>query len=156
MKNSLLRTTFLVFVTFIVLTGNVSAKTDITDQVSIDRIPYNNSTYITSVKVYQDGDNVIVRGQLKRNRNSVRKFDGHIDIAIISPDGDTINSTSVNYTPRHSSTRTKRKAYRKTRFKASFSGKLQKGSTVRVSLHKKDYTKIAKGFNCGNNLAISE
>lgn len=156
MRSSFMKIILLVFVAFFVFAGIATAITNVTDQVIVERIPYKSKIFFASVNVYQDGDNVIVSGRLKRDRFSMRRFNGHVDVAIISPDGQTISSTSVKYTPRFRSTRTQRRAYRKTRFKASFSEKLQKGSTVRVTLHKRDGIKIAKGFDCGNNIALPE
>lgn len=148
MKNSLLKTTLLFCVAFIVLTGNAIAKTDITDQFTIKRISHNKHQYIKSVKVIQDDDSTIISGKLKLHRKSHGRFKGHVDIWISSPDSKSINSTSVYYRKRH------RHQRRIAKFKARLSEILQEGSTIRVALHKSDDLKKTKeGLNCGNNLA---
>ncbi len=153
MKNPLLKIILVVCVTFIVFSGNATAKTDITDQLTIKRVPFGNNISIASVKVSQDGDTLIVSGKLKLNKHSLKKFDGHVDVTIISPEGKSIISTSLNYSPRVRSIKSLRKLYRKTTFKACFSEKLRKGSTVRVALHNSDDRVIGEAFNCGNNQA---
>lgn len=138
MQNSLLKTFLLAYLAIAVFAGNASAEIDITNRVTIELVPHESKVSIASVKVLQDGEKIVIHGTLKRNRQFLSKFSGHVDVEIISPDGKSTNSTSVSYKPRSRSTNSRSISYRTPRFKACFSGKVLKGSTVRISLHESD------------------
>lgn len=54
---------------------------------------------IIQTSARQDGENVVVYGQIKRKLHRRMIPQGHIDIAIIDEDGKTIHQTSTKYSP---------------------------------------------------------
>ena len=68
------------------------------DVVAVERVDPE-TTCIARPAVYQDGDELIIRGSVKCHR--FRGFSrGHIDIAIVSAEGEVLQSLSALYYPR--------------------------------------------------------
>ena len=56
--------------------------------------------FISKAYTYEDGDQLVILGQVKRDyRNCCDSARGHIDIAILTPDGIVIDAFSVLYSP---------------------------------------------------------
>lgn len=155
MKTQFFKMVLLISIMFVSFGGTASARTDMTENVTIKRISTNDNIHIQSVKIIQDGENLIVTGKLDFNRNQ-HGFNRHIDISILSPEGKKINEASVHYTPRFRSRNSLRKAHRKSHFKASFSETLQEGATVCVALHHSPDNEKSGTFNCGNIISSPE
>jgi len=78
---------------------------------------------------------------------------GHVDIAIVSPDGENLEEISTHYTPRNFPARLIRK--RRSCFYMSMSTVPLAGSVVRVAYHG-DSRPYSKTFSCGGKRAASE
>ena len=102
---------------------------------------------VIDTKVYRDKGTLIVTGRLLRTYTS-KSYPGHVDIAIIAPDGGIIDKTSVkNKLPFIG--RSKRK---NSSFKAKFAAIPPEGYTIHVSFHRKGSSATGQ-FDCGSNVA---
>jgi len=104
---------------------------------------------ITKTRAYIDDGTFVVSGKLKRQY--IRKScPGHIDIAVIDPDGSVFDHVSTKLTLPFNS-RSKRK---NSTFEAQFTQMPPKGSTIRINFHNKSSLNN-KQFDCGVNAALS-
>lgn len=56
---------------------------------------------LSNVRAYEDADEFVVRGTVKRTfNNCCDAVRGHVDIAVVSPDGLVMDLVSVLYSPR--------------------------------------------------------
>lgn len=122
----------------IALSGCASNRIDLVDigQVSLQRLP-SRGTYISRVHVFQDGDELVIRGRLRRGPSSMLGL-GHVDIAIVNPEGKILKEVHTNYVPQILVRKQRRQAY----FGVRISVVPPPGSTVRVTYqpgtHKRD------------------
>ncbi len=102
----------------------------------------------SQITAYQDKDDFVVSGKLKRLYTS-KSYPGHVDIAIIAPNGDIIETTSVkNKMPFNIVSRRKFSS-----FKAKFNTTPPEGYQIHVSFHRKGTT---NQFKCSDNHATEE
>ncbi len=117
--------------------------------VSLERVHSDNIT-VSRVYVYQDGDQLEISGRVKRRSSSIFNG-GHVDIAIISPDGEILEQVSTRYYPRI----IRRRGARESFFTARLTAIPPKGSIVRVAYH--EAVKSGNGvFDCGQNAAVQK
>ncbi len=159
MKNQTIIITFVIFFAGIVLSGCSFSRMNLTDNeaCTIERVNTSDRISIRSAKVYQDDGDTVVSGKVKLNKNLLQSKQGHVDIAVISPDGTVLATTSVFYNPRKRTRRMQLKANKGSSFTARFPGSLPQGSIIRMAPHnsiEETVTKIDKGFHCENNLAL--
>ena len=119
--------------------------------VTLERIP-SKGYYVSHLEVYQNGNELVLHGNVKRRAHSYA-VNGHVDIAIVSPDGDNLEEISTHHTPRIIPSRLMRK--RRAYFYVSMSTVPPVGSIVRVAYHG-DSGPYCKTFSCGENMAASE
>jgi hypothetical protein len=100
--------------------------------------------YISKVHVNQVDDGIEITGDVKR-RSYAGKGSGHIDIAIISPEGDVLKKLSTFYSPRMIPM--KRIHMRESGFEVYLPMIPPKGSRVRVALHRPSRS-VSKEFSC--------
>jgi hypothetical protein len=100
--------------------------------------------YISKVHVNQVNDGIEITGAVKR-RSYAGKGGGHVDIAIISPEGDVLNELSTFYLPRM--IHMKRIHTRESGFEVYMPMIPPKGSKVRVALHRLSKS-ASKEFSC--------
>jgi hypothetical protein len=106
------------------------------------------TTCVARPAVYQDGDELLIRGSVKCHR--FRGFSrGHIDIAIVSAEGEVLQSLSALYYPRI----IPRKGGRESRFHVTIPLKPTAGAVVRLAFHKVETPSI-ETFYCDDNAAI--
>lgn len=119
--------------------------------VKLERIP-SKGYYISHVDVYQYDDELVVHGNVKL-RGHPGTGTGHVDIAIVSSDGEVLEQISTLYKPRIISTRKmhKRTAY----FNVRLSTILPMESTVRAAYHR-DSKPDRKTFPCEGNIAVPD
>lgn len=117
--------------------------------IKLERVS-SKSYYISHVGVYQNDDELEVHGNVKRRAHSSTEK-GHVDIAIVSPDGENLKEISTNYTPRIIPARMIRK--RKSYFHVSMPTIPPVGSIVRVAYHR-DSKPDRESFSCEGNIAL--
>jgi hypothetical protein len=114
--------------------------------VTLERVNARNIS-VSRAYAFQDGDQLEISGNVKRLSSSISNG-GHVDIAIVSPEGETLEQVSTCYIPRIIRRRGSREAF--------FSLRLPiippEGSMVRVAYHKPDKSKQSL-FDCGENAA---
>ncbi len=137
MKNQTIIITFVIFFAGIVLSGCSFSKMNLTGNgaYTIERVNTSDRISIRSVKVYQDDGDTVVSGKVKLNKNLFQPKQGHVDIAVISPDGTVLDTASVFYNPRRLTRRMQLKANNGSYFTARFPGPLPQGSIVRLAPH---------------------
>ena len=119
--------------------------------VELERIP-SKGYYISYVNIYQNRDALVVYGHVKR-RSRVGDSSGHVDIAIVSPNGKVLEQISTLYKPRIILTR--KMHTRKSTFEVRLPTIPPAGSLVRVAYHR-DSKPVNRTFPCGENRAASE
>lgn len=107
--------------------------------------------YISYVNVYQNDNELVLRGHVKR-RSRVGGGSGHVDIAILSPDGDVLEQISTLHRPQIILTR--RMHNRKSTFEVRLPTIPPAGSIFRVAYHRESKGRN-KTFDCGKNTAFA-
>ena len=158
MKNQTITITLVIFFAGIVLSGCSLSNMNLADnaEYTIERVNTSDRISIRSAKVYQDEGNTVVSGKVKLNKHLQQPRHGHVDIAVISPEGKVTDTASVFYKPRIRTRRMQLKANRGSSFTARFPGSLPQGSIIRLVPHnsiEETVDKIDKGFHCSSNLA---
>jgi len=131
------------------LSGCAFNRINLVDQglVAVERVDPE-TTCIAKPAVYQDGDELIIRGSVKCHR--FRGFSrGHIDIAIVGAEGDVLQSLNALYYPRI----IPRKGGRESRFHVHIPVKPPEGTVVRLAFHKVE-TPTSQTFLCADNKAV--
>ena len=157
MKKQTITITLVVFFAGIVLSGCSFSRMNLADNktYTVEREKSSDRISIRSVKIYEEDGITVVSGKVKLHKNLPQPRHGHVDIALISPEGKVMDTASVFYKPRTLTRRMRLKANKGPSFTARFPGSLPQGSTVRVVPHnsiKETADKIDKGFHCGSNL----
>ncbi len=161
MKHQTITITSIIFFAGIFLSGCSFLNMNIVDnaECTIERVNTSNRISISSAKVDMDDGNTVVSGKVKLSKNLPQPIQGHVDIAVISPEGKVLDSASIFYTPRIRTRRMQLKANRGSSFTARFPGSLPQGSIVRLVPHNsidKAADKIDSGFHCSSNLALKK
>lgn len=76
--------------TLVILLGCTAKYANLTtaNDVSVEILPYKDKyVEIKEVKVYQDGNKLLVTGKAKKNGPIFATYRGHIDVAVVSPEG---------------------------------------------------------------------
>jgi hypothetical protein len=102
---------------------------------------------IPGATVVQKGDELVISGKVKR-RNSRLIHGGHIDIAIIGPDGETLEHVSTPHIPRI----IPRKGTQSAFFTVRLPNHPDSGSIVRVAYHSPKESRHDR-LDCGDNAA---
>lgn len=110
--------------------------------------------HISKVYVIQEGDRLLIKGTVKR-RSSYNVGSGHIDISIISPEGEVLEKASTNFIPRIIPSRPGRRKSLGSRFEVRLPTIPPAGSKVHVAYHRVSKTDNWI-FSCGENMAVSE
>ena len=118
--------------------------------VYIERIPSGNRS-ILGVQAFAENDQLVINGRVKRHSSSFVDGEGHIDIAVVGPEGDILEQVSTQYVPRIIPTR-KMRGVRGSYFGVSLPDVPPAGSTVRIAYHR---TAIPadRTLDCGKNVA---
>ncbi len=160
MKNKIIIITFVLFFSGIVLSGCSFSNINLKDNgnYTIERVNSSDRISIRSAKVYQEDGNTVVSGKVKLNKNLPQPAQGHVDIVVISPDGNVLDTASVLYNPHKRTRRMQLRANKGSSFSARFPGKLKNGSTIRLIPHnsiKENADKVDKGFHCNSHSGIN-
>ncbi len=137
-----------------VLSGCSSSRLDLIDNGTfyLEQEPSNNIS-IFRVHAHVDGDGLLINGRVKRRCASFSGVGGHIDVAIVSPEGEILEQVSTFYTPRIIP-RKRARLLSGSHFEVRLPAVPPAGSTIRVKFH------IAaksgdEAFDCRENAAGS-
>lgn len=119
--------------------------------VKLERIPSKCHYYISYVNVYQNDGELVIYGHVKR-RSRIGGGSGHVDIAIVSPDGKVLERISTLHKPQIILTR--KMHTRKSTFEVRLPTIPPTGSKVRVAYHR-DSRPNGRTFSCSENMAVS-
>ena len=111
-----------------------------TKSVALEVVP-SNSFDLKKVAVYQEDNNVIVKGQVWLTRHFMPGDYGHIDIEVLDKQNTVTEKHSVFHRPRTLRIGGRSPAY----FKTFLSSVPQQGNRVRIRYHQPDNT-IVKAF----------
>jgi len=117
------------------------------ETVKIERIP-SREYRITRVFAYNENNVLVVTGRVER-WNSTYSGSGHIDIAIVDPEGNITNRISTYYIPRLVC----RNPSHGSRFEVRLSNIPSMGSIIRIA-HHRNIIPQNESFQCKNNIAI--
>lgn len=89
-----------IVMTIIVAFGCASNRINLVDNdtVTIELLP-SERVYVYRVNVYQDSGDVVIFGKLKRHYNSTISAKGHVDLALMKPDGTVSRQFTASYSP---------------------------------------------------------
>ena len=103
MTNKLLLTGVFLVISTIWVTGCATNNVNYTNEAPVlfERVP-SEDVLISDVHAYEDGDELVIYGKVKRAANNCcDAARGHVDIAVIAPDGLVIDLVNVLYSPRN-------------------------------------------------------
>ena len=118
--------------------------------VQIERMPSSNKS-ILGVKAFADNDQLVINGRVKRHSASFVDGGGHIDIAVVGPEGAILEQLSTRYVPRIIP-RWKMRGMRGSYFEVRLPDVPPAGSTVRIAYHK-NAIPAGRTLDCGQNIA---
>jgi len=117
------------------------------NKLLVRRIPSTN-IYVSRVFVYQVGDELEISGRVKRRRDAI-PTGGHVDIALVHPDGRILERVSVPYSPRIIRRRWAQESF----FQVRLSPIPPEGTTIYTTYHAFRGSQGGR-FDCGDNAAI--
>lgn len=140
---------FALLVTGLVGVASASNRVDLikNDTIKIEAV-LNQGHQITRVFVYNENNKLVITGRIDR-KHSAFLGNGHVDIAIVSPEGETLSQVSTYYIPRH----IRKNPSRGSRFEVRLPSIPKKGSTIRIVYHKASKS-ASRIFQCGSNMAV--
>ena len=110
--------------------------------------------FVSEVHSYEDGDTLVVYGKLKRTAaNCCDAARGHLDMAVVGPDGSILDAVSLLYSPRNiPKVRT-----RSARFTTRLPYTVPDGTILRMAYHNDhDVVKVdGNTFVCRNSAALA-
>jgi len=110
--------------------------------------------FVSEVHSYEDGDSLVVYGKLKRTAtNCCNAVRGHLDMAVVGPDGSVLDAVSFFYSPRNIPKARTRSA----RFVTRLPYTVPDGTTLRIAYHNDhDVVKVdGNTFVCRNSAALT-
>ena len=110
--------------------------------VLFERMP-SADVLVSEVHSYKDGDTLVVYGKVKRTAaNCCDAVRGHLDMAVVGPDGSVLDALSLVYSPRNiPKVRT-----RSSRFMTRLPYTVPAGATLRMAYHN-DHDVVKVGGN---------
>ena len=118
-------------------------------KAALEIIPPKVMVKISDVRVLKRENDAEVSGYVKRTGLGIMY--GHMDIAILSPDGTVLGMASAEYSPSFRRAYVRRREMRPSSFSARFPDALPSGVVARVAFHPE---KLGGVLNCGNNQAL--
>ena len=116
---------------------------------SVEIIPPKVMVKISDVHVMKRDDGFEILGRVKRTGLGI--MHGHVDVAVLLPEGAVLEMASTTYTPSFRRPYVRRREVQPSYFSVRFSDMLPIGSAVRIAFHPEE---LGKPFNCGNNQAV--
>ena len=136
--------------TAILVSGCLGGRVDLVDNqtVSLEPVPTGH-LYVSWGGVYQKGGATEVRGVIRPRHRGFHGY-GHVDVAVLAPDGTVLEEASALYHPRI----LPRKGVSRARFTVPLATVPPPGSTVRLAYHDdQDACSAPKPFHCSGNAA---
>lgn len=119
-------------------------------KAAIEIIPPKVMVKISDVHVLGKKDGVKVVGSVERTGLGI--INGHIDIAVLSPEKAVLGLATTEYFPSFQRRFVRRRAVRPSSFYANFSDAIPAGSVVKIAFHPE---KISNVVNCAALLGLS-
>jgi hypothetical protein len=134
-----------------IVIGCATARKDLVESgtVTIQRVD-SKAVYLSGVAVVEKEDHIVVSGWVKRHYGW-SLGDGHVDIAVLNPQQETIEKISTDYTPGVIPRRKSRRSHFKVELPLR---NLERGSSVWVGFHRVDTRPGPGVFDCGENIAV--
>ncbi len=104
-------------------------------EVYVETIP-SSRVYLSNINVKQDGRDLEISGEVSR-RNSAFSGIGHVDVAVVSPDGSVIGQGIAPYLPKTLPKTPGARKHRPFRFELHLNCTPPQGSIIRVAYHGK-------------------
>jgi hypothetical protein len=141
----------ILYLSTIFVAGCLADSVDLVENqtLSLERVPTKN-LYISWVRVYRQEDVTEVFGEIRRRHRSKGGHGGHghIDVAVVDPDGTVLEEVSTLYYPRDLPKKSAPVAY----FTVRLAQPPPPGSTVRLTHHQDGYS-LHREFTCDRNAA---
>jgi hypothetical protein len=140
----------------ILVSGCATSSVNYTGETSVlfERVP-SEDALVSEVHSYEDGDELVVFGRVKRAvDNCCDAARGHVDIAVVGPDGFVLDTVSVSFSPRN----IPKVRSRSSRFVTRLPYTVPDGITLRVAYHSSRSVVDANvrgdnAFACGQSVA---
>lgn len=147
--------TFLALAGIIALVGCSSTRVNLVDagEISIEK-GETPKVYIASPYAYNDGGMLHVSGRVHLKNNFSSYPDGHVDIAVLGPDGGLIEKASIPYSPTVVTTKPRRTVFEGAPFSVNLGKVPPSGGKVRITFHEVTRKANPKEFDCGDNEAV--
>ena len=144
-------------ITAVFVSGCATSNVNYTNEASVlfERMR-SEDVLISDVHAYEDGDELVIYGKVKRAAdNCCDSARGHVDIAIVAPDGMVTEVINVSYSPRN----IPKVRSRTSRFMTRLPYTLPEDITLRITYHNSlevaASTAHASGkFLCEQNMAV--
>ena len=139
----------------ILISGCATTNVDRVSDASVlfERMP-SEDVVVSEVRAVEDADGLVIHGKVKRTaRNCCDSARGHVDIAVVGPDGAIVDMITVPYSPRNIPKGKTRSA----RFTARLPYKIPEDVPLRITYHNdREHAVSATGRTndliCKNNL----
>ncbi len=125
--------------------------------VLLERMP-SEDVMVSEVRAVEDEDGLVIHGKVKRTaRNCCDSARGHVDIAVVGPDGAIVDMVSVPYSPRN----IPKARSRSSRFTARLPYKVPEDVPLRITYHNdREHAASATGLTndliCKHNLTTPD
>lgn len=139
----------------LVALGCSSARVNLVNsgEISIEKVE-TPKVYVASPYAYKKGGMLEVSGRVV-TKNSFSSYpDGHVDIAVLGPDGTLLEKTSTTYSPPVVTTKPRRIVFEGAPFSASLGKIPPAGGRIRITFHEAVRRTNPKEFDCGDNGAV--
>ena len=141
--------------TVMVLSGCATRSANLVKagKVKLELVP-SSGNYVSRVEVEQDGDELVITGTVKR-RNFSGIGGGHVDVSLISPEGEILEQVSTYYTPRIISRKPGSSRHRGSHFEVRLPTVPPAGSRICVGYHR-PLKSGTPAYRCGKNVALPD
>jgi hypothetical protein len=141
--------------TVMVLSGCATRSANLVKagKVKLELVP-SSGNYVSRVEVKQDGDELVITGTVKR-RNFSGIGGGHVDVSLISPEGEILEQVSTYYTPRIISRKRGSSRHRGSHFEVRLPTVPSAGSKICVGYHR-SLESGTPAYHCGKNVALPD
>ncbi len=99
----------------------------------VEKIP-SSRVYLANINVKQNGKDLLISGEVSR-RNAAFSGLGHVDVAVVSPDGEVIGQGIAPYSPKILPKTPGARKHRPSRFELHLTCTPSVGSIIRVAYH---------------------
>jgi len=120
----------------IIITGGcVTGHPSLAGGFFVETVP-SSRVYLSNIAVRQVNDKLVISGEVSR-RNAAFSGIGHLDVAVVSPDGMVVGQGKATYSPKILPKTPGARKHRPAHFELNIKCKPPQGSIVRVAYHGK-------------------